>query len=93
MQKTIGRACIDDDRCHVWRRIAAPLVEIDKTRMRPGGIGPEFPTLERTNRRRHFETFAGDLPGKVKRRGVDRDEDIALDDIVERDRPLGPAVP
>src|SRR6516165_9266582 len=43
--------------------------------------------------RRHFEALAGNLAGKVGRRGVDRDEDVALDDIVERHGPLRPAVP
>ena len=93
MLEAIGRTCIDDDRSHVRRGIAGPLVEIDETRVRPGGIGPEFPTVERTDRRRHFETFAGDLAGKVGRCRVDRDEDVALDDVVERHRPLRPAVP
>src|SRR6516164_3035346 len=75
--EAIGRTCIDDDRSHVWRRIASPLIEIDEPRVRPGGIGPEFPALERTDRRRHFETLAGNLAGKVRRRGVDWDEHVA----------------
>src|SRR5262249_35364282 len=93
MLEAVGRACIDDDGGHVWRSIASPLVEIDEPRVRPRGIRPEFPALERTDRRRYFQALAGDLAGKVGRRGVDRDEDVALDNIVERHGPLRPAVP
>src|SRR5262249_61542122 len=93
MQEAIGRACIDDERSHIWRRIAGPLVEIDEPRMRPRGISPEFPPLDRTDRTRDFDTFADYFAGKVERRGIDRNEDVALDDVVERDGPLRPVVP
>src|SRR6516225_74072 len=91
--EAIGRTCIDDDRSHVRRRVAGPLVEMDEPRVRPSGIGPEFPALERSDRRRYFQTLAGNFAGKVGGRGVDRNEDVALDNIVERHGPLRPAVP
>src|ERR1700756_5331239 len=93
MLEAIGRTCIDDDGSHVRRRIASKRIEIDEARVRPGGIGPQFPALDRTDRRRDFQTLAGDLAGKVGGCGVDWDEDVALDDIVERYGPFCPAVP